>query len=56
MKGLASNIINALNEYKSTVNIKKRDMLVASRAAANLVSNDNSTFKPEITSSSDIQA
>ena len=34
MKGLASNISNTLNGYKSTIKTKKRDVLTASRAAA----------------------
>ena len=46
MKGLGSNISNVLNEYKSTINIKKRDVLVASIAAAYLVSTDNITVDP----------
>ena len=45
MKVLASNISNALIEYKSTINIKKRDVLAAFRAAGDLVS----TVNPEIT-------
>ena len=49
MKGLASNISNALNKYKSMINIKKRDVLVESRAAADLVSTEDSTVEPEIT-------
>ena len=48
MKGLASNRRNALNEYKSTINIKKRDVLAASKAAADIRSTDNVTVKPEI--------
>ena len=55
MKGIASDIINVLNEYKSMVNIKKRDMLAASRLAANLVSTNDNTVKPEIKNSSDTQ-
>ena len=49
MKGLASDICNALNEYKLTIDIKKRDLLATSRAAVNLVSTDESTVEPEIT-------
>ena len=52
MKALASNISNMLNEYKSTINIKKRDKLSTSRVAADLVSTKDSTVKPEITNSS----
>ena len=33
MKGIASNVKNALNKYKSTIHIKKRDVLAASREA-----------------------
>ena len=55
MKGLASNISNALNKYKSAINIKKRYVLAASRAAADLVSTNDSTVKPEITNNSDAQ-
>ena len=46
MKGLASDISNALNEYKYTINIKKRDVLSASIAAADLVSTDKITVEP----------
>ena len=35
MKVLASDVSNVLNKYKSTIHIKKRDMLAASRAAIN---------------------
>ena len=55
MKGIASNIRNALNNYKSTINIKKRDVLAASRAAADIVSTNDSTVKTEITNTSDAQ-
>ena len=55
MKGLASDISNALNEYKYTINIKKRDVLSASIAAADLVSTDKITVEPEITNNSDAQ-
>ena len=55
IKGLTSSIINALNEYKSTINIKKRDVLAASRAAADIVSIYDSTVEPEITNNSDAQ-
>ena len=55
IKGLASNNSNALNEYKSTINIKKRDLLAVSRAAADLISNDASTVEPEITTNSNTQ-
>ena len=34
MKGLASAVGNALNDYKLTVHIKKRDVIAASRAAS----------------------
>ena len=46
MKGLASDVGNAINDYKSTVHIKKRDMLAASRAAAKRASTNDSTVKP----------
>ena len=46
MKGLVSNNINMLNEYKSTINIKNIDMLTASRAAADLVRTDDSIVDP----------
>ena len=52
MKGLASNIKNALNKYKSTIHIKKRDVLAASRAATERASTNDSTFKPEILNNS----
>ena len=55
MKGLASNIKNALNEYKSTIHIKKRDVLAASRSAAERASTNDSTLKPEILNNSDAQ-
>ena len=55
MKGLASDINSALNKYKSTIHIKKRDVLAASRAAAKCASTDNSTVKPDIINSSDAQ-
>ena len=43
---------NALNKYKSTINIKSRDMLAASRTSDNFISTDASTIKPEITTNS----
>ena len=52
MKGLASDIRNALNKYKSTINIKRRDVLAASIVASDLVSTDDNTAKPEITNGS----
>ena len=55
MKGLARNVSNAINKYKSTIHIKKRDVLVASRAAANCASTNNITVKPEIVNNSDAQ-
>ena len=45
MKGLASDISNALNEYRSIIHIKKGDVLAASRAATDCVSTDNSTLE-----------
>ena len=53
MKVLGSNISNVLNEYKSMIKINKRDMPAASKAAADLISTDNTTVKPEITKNSD---
>ena len=55
MKGLASDKSNALNEYKSAINIKNRDVLAASKVAADLISTDVSTIEPEITTNSDAQ-
>ena len=55
MKGLASDINNVLNKYKSTIHIKKRDVLAASRAAADRASTDDSTIDPEITDNIDAQ-
>ena len=55
MKGLASDNSNALNKYKSTINIKKIDVLVASIADANIITTDSTTTEPEIKSNSDAQ-
>ena len=44
-----------LNNYKSTVHIKKRDVLAASRAAAECASTDDSTVEPEIANNRDAQ-
>ena len=55
MKGLLSNISNTLKKYKSTIHIKNRDVLAASRAAANCASPDDSSVDPEITNNSDDQ-
>ena len=55
MKGLAINVSNVLNNYKSTVHIKKRDVLTESRAAAKLSSTDDSTVKPDIANNSNAQ-
>ena len=55
MKGLLSDVINALNKYKSIIHINKRDVLAASRAAAKRASTDNSTVKPDIANNSDAQ-
>ena len=46
MKGLASGNSNMLNNYKPTINIKNRDVIAASREAANFISTDASTVKP----------
>ena len=55
MKGIASDVSNALNDYKSTVHIKKRDVLAEPRAANERASTDNSTVEPEILNNSDAQ-
>ena len=55
MKVLASNVENALNDYKSTVHIKKRDVLAALRAAAKRASIGNITVEPDINNNSDAQ-
>ena len=55
MKGLASVVGNTLNEYKSTVHIKKRDVLAASRAAAKCASTNDSTVEPDIDNNIDAQ-
>ena len=46
MKGIVSDVSNAINKYKLTIHIKKRDMLPALRAAAERASTDDSTVKP----------
>ena len=55
MKGLSSAVGNALKDYKSTAHIKKRDVLAASRAAAERASIEDSTAEPEINTNSDTQ-
>ena len=55
MKGLASDVSNALNDYKSTLHIKKRDVLTASRAVAKRASTEHSTVKPKIDYKSNAQ-
>ena len=55
IKGLARDVGNAPNNYKSTVQIKKRDVLATSRAAAKRASTNDSTVKPEIPNNSDAQ-
>ena len=55
MKGLASDVKNALNKYKSTIHIKKRDVLATSRASAECASTDDSTVDPYISNNSDTQ-
>ena len=55
MKGLTSDVGNALNDYKLTVHIKKRDVLAASRAAAKHASTNDSTVEPEINTNSNAQ-
>ena len=55
MKGLASDVSNALNDYKSTIHTNKRDVLVALRVAAKRTNTNDSTTKPEIENNSDAQ-
>ena len=55
MKVIASNNSNAINEYKSTINIKKRDVLASSRAAADIFSTNDSTVNLEIINNSNYQ-
>ena len=55
MKELTCAVGNALNDYKSTVHIKKRDVLAASRAAAEWAIIKDSTIEPEINTNSDAQ-
>ena len=55
MKGLVSAVGNALNDYKLTAHIKKRDVLAASRAATEQASTEDRTFEPEINTNSDAQ-
>ena len=53
MKGLASNIRNTLKEYRSTIHIKKRNALAASRAAVDCAITNDRNFYLEITSNRD---
>ena len=46
MKGLTRDISNTLNEYRSTLNTKKRDVLGASKVAANIVGTNDRTVNP----------
>ena len=55
MKGLASDVNNALNKYKSTIHINKFDVIAASRAAIECASTNDSTSDPEIANNSDSQ-
>ena len=55
MKGLVSAVGNALNNYKVTVHIKKRDVLAASIAAAGRAIIKDSIVKPEINTNSDVE-
>ena len=48
MKGLASAVGNALNDYKLMVHINKRDVLAASREAAERASIKDRTVEPDI--------
>ena len=52
---MLSAIGNALNNYKLTVHIKKRDVLAVSRAAAERASIKDSTAEPDINTNSDAQ-
>ena len=55
MKGLASAFSNALNDFKLTVHIKKRNVLAALIAAAKRASTNDSTVKPDIANNSSTQ-
>ena len=55
IKGLVIDVGNALNSYKSTIHIKKRDVLAASKAAAERARTNNSTVEPDIANNSDAQ-
>ena len=55
MKGLGSDVGNALIEYKLTVHIKKRDVLAALIAASKRASTDERTVKSEIDNNIDVQ-
>ena len=55
MKGLARNVSNAFNEYKSTIHIKKRDIIAASIATSKRASANDITVEPEIVNNSDKQ-
>ena len=46
MKGLAIAVRNKLNDYKSTVHIKKQDVLAVSIAASEQTIIDDSTIEP----------
>ena len=55
MKGLASDVNNALNKYKSTIHINKIDVIAASRAAVERARTNDSTVKPDVANNSDSQ-
>ena len=55
MKGLASDVSNTINKYKSTIHIKKRDVLTALRAAAKRARTDKSTVETDIANNSNVQ-
>ena len=55
MRGLASDVKNVLNDYKSNFHIKKRDNLAALRAVAEHARTDDSTIEPENDNNSDAQ-
>ena len=55
MKGLVSDVGNALNDYKSTVHIKKRDVLASLIGAAKIAITGDSTIKSVIDNNSNTQ-
>ena len=55
MKVLASDVDITLDKYKSTVHIRKRDVLIALRAAAERASTNDITVEPDIDNNSNAQ-